>query len=293
MNNGIYSRHSADLEGSVDGAESDLSGKESQGVQSLETGVRIAFALSELPGPVSLAELARKIGLSRSKTHRYLVSLCRCGLVAQDGRNGHYDLGLAAVQLGLAAQGRIDVYRLADELLDQLVDRTGFSSSVIVWGNHGPTIVRQKESMDAVTVNGRVGSVLPVTNSASGRIFAAYLPRHLVDPFIEAEFNRGMCPRNMGEPIDRLGFEELLAQIRREGVARISGDLLVGVDALAAPLFGAGGTLAMVITVVAPHGAIDIRPEGSTSQAIRSLCRELSERLGGRSACDRDLQRSA
>lgn len=254
--------------------------KESQGVQSLETGVDIVFALSDFPGPVGLGELARKVGLSRSKTHRYLVSLCRSGLVTQDPGSGHYDLGVAAVRLGLAAQGRIDEYRLADEVIDELQDRTGFSSSVVVWGNHGPTIVRRKESSNAVTVNTRVGSVLPITTSASGRVFAAYLPRTVAEPLVEAEFNAGLRPRHLGEYIDRLGFEELLKEIRAEGIARVSGDLLVGVDALAAPLFGIGGGIAMVVTLVAPTGAIDIRPGGRNSQVMKTLCTQFSERLG-------------
>lgn len=260
----------------------DDTSKDAQGVQSLETGIRIVFALARFPGPAGLTELAREVGLSRSKTHRYLVSLCRSGLTAQDGRNGRYDLGLAAVRLGLAAQGRIDEYRMADEVLDELQQRTGLSSSAVVWGNHGPTIIRRKEAANPVTVNTRVGSVLPVIASASGRVFAAFLPPDQVNPLISAEFAAGMQPRHLGEPIDRLGFDEVIHQVRREGIARVYGDLLIGVDGLAAPVFGPGEAVVMVITLVGPHGAIDIQPNGRMSHALHTLCSQFSERLGAK-----------
>jgi len=259
------------------------SSKDAQGVQSLETGLRIAFALAQFPGPTGLTELAREVGLSRSKTHRYLVSLCRSGLTIQDGRNGRYDLGLAAVRLGLAAQGRIDEYRIADEIMDELQERTGLSSSAVVWGNHGPTIVRRRESVNPVTVNTRVGSVLPVIASASGRAFAAFLPPDQVNPFVTAEFAAGVQPRHHGDPIDRLGFDEVIQQVRKEGLARVYGDLLVGVDGLAAPVFGPQGAVVMVITLVGPHGAIDTRPGGRMSTVLQTLCNQFSARLGGKS----------
>ena len=262
----------------LDGNDKDKDG--SQGVQSLEIGLKVAFALGRFPGPVGVTDLAREMGLSRSKTHRYLVSLCRTGLVTQDGRNGKYDLGSGAIQLGLTAQGRIDEFRFADEALDKLLEQTGCSGSAVVWGSHGPTIIQRKESRNAVTVNTRVGSVLPVISSAAGRVFAAFMPSHVVNPFIEADFQSGTRPRHMGEYLDRREFKQLIQQVRAEGFARVSGDLLLGVDAVAAPVFRSDGTVLMTLTVLGSHGAIDIRPNSSTSQALQLACNNFSERVG-------------
>src|ERR1700691_3384611 len=64
-----------------------------QGVQGVEIGLRIAYALANAPGPMALRDLAAATRLAPSKVHRYLVSLCRSGMVEQDGTNGRYDLG--------------------------------------------------------------------------------------------------------------------------------------------------------------------------------------------------------
>lgn len=55
--------------------------KPQQGVNGVEIGLRLAFALARSPGPMALKALARAARLPPSKTHRYLVSLCRAGVV--------------------------------------------------------------------------------------------------------------------------------------------------------------------------------------------------------------------
>ena len=137
--------------------------KKQQGVQGVEIGLRLAFALAHSPGPMALKELARAAKLPPSKTHRYLVSLCRAGIVRQDGPNGRYDLGTGALELGLAAQRRLDEFRLADQAIAELWEETGLTVGLVVWGDNGPTVVRRKEGAHPVTVSTRVGSnlVLP------------------------------------------------------------------------------------------------------------------------------------
>ena len=43
--------------------------------------------------------------MSAAKAHRYLVSFQRLGLVTQDSRTARYDLGPAALKLGLGVAG--------------------------------------------------------------------------------------------------------------------------------------------------------------------------------------------
>ena len=67
--------------------------RKSQGIQKVETGLQVAFLLAGSPGPMALGELARRCRMAPSNMHRYLVSLCRTGLVEQVGSDGRYDLG--------------------------------------------------------------------------------------------------------------------------------------------------------------------------------------------------------
>ncbi len=82
--------------------------KERAGIQSVEVGFALLEALARSRGPLMLRDLAASAGMSAAKAHRYLVSFQRLGLVAQDPRNARYDLGPAALKLGLASLSRLD-----------------------------------------------------------------------------------------------------------------------------------------------------------------------------------------
>ena len=85
------------------------------GIQSVEVGFELLSALSDAPGALMLRDLAAAAGMSAAKAHRYLVSFQRMGLVMQDPVSTRYDLGPAALRLGLASLSRIDAVKLARE----------------------------------------------------------------------------------------------------------------------------------------------------------------------------------
>jgi DNA-binding IclR family transcriptional regulator len=258
--------------------------RESQGVQGVEIGLRLASRLARATGPMTLRELAQATGLHPSKTHRYLVSLCRSGLLEQDGRNGKYDLGPEALVLGLAAQGRQDAYRLLADAVDRLHSLTEATVSCTVWGTHGPTVVGRKEALRSVTINTRIGSVLPLTTSAAGRLYVAFLPHSEVAPLIAAEEAAGPPVLAwMGKPVQRSDlFPVIIERIRRDRLSCVSGDLLVGVNAAAAPVFDQSGYIAFTLSVVASQGSLDLGPDSRAAKTVQQVAEELSERLGYR-----------
>jgi len=254
--------------------------RQQQGVQGVEIGLRIAYALANATGSMALRDLARATQLAPSKVHRYLVSLCRAGLVEQDGMDGRYDLGQGAIVLGLSALSRLDEFRLANIAIEDLHNKIGFAVSLMSWGSHGPTIVRRIDTIRPVIATTRIGTVISVTTSASGRLFAAFLPKEIVDPIVKAEFASSTRPTSMGRPITRRQFEKIVADVRQKRIASVRGDFLAGFDALSAPVFDLQGDITMTISVLAPTRMIDLSFNGSTASALSSTARSLSARLG-------------
>ena len=147
--------------------------KERAGIQSVEVGFALLEALSRARGPLMLKDLAADAGMSAAKAHRYLVSFQRIELVVQDSRSARYDLGPAALKLGLASLSRLDAMRLARERVPAMMEQLQHTIALAVWGNHGPTLVHWEESPQAVTANLRLGDVMPLLSSATGRCFGA------------------------------------------------------------------------------------------------------------------------
>jgi DNA-binding IclR family transcriptional regulator len=246
--------------------------KAQRGIQSVEIGLLVARRLGEAPGSLQLKELAARCGLSPSKTHRYLVSLARAGLVRQvDGR---YELGLAAL-------ARIDVVRAASPALATVRDRTGETTFLAIWGHNGPTIVRWEESSQPVTVNVRVGSIMPLLTSATGRLFAAFLPAEQTKAMLRKE-TQTLSKRKGATSARRTlnEFHRLQTKIRSTGLSPADGTQLASISALSAPIFDVDGRLVAVITSLGSRGDFDCSFEGTPAKTLLAVTREVSAALG-------------
>jgi DNA-binding IclR family transcriptional regulator len=251
-----------------------------QGVQSLDTGLAVAFLLARAGKPVALTDVARDLGMLPSTAHRHLASLCRAGLAEQAGPSGHYDLGPAAFELGFAALRRLDTQKLWNEAITDLRDRTDLTSMVIVWGSFGPTVVQWKESRQPVWLNAHVGTVLPLTRSAGGLVFCAYPAHGDIAAAIVQEFKAAPSPTHRRKRLTQRGLETLLKDVRRKGHAVIDGDVIEGVAAASAPVFDSNGTVRLALSLLGPSSQVNLDPKGAHVRALLGVAQALSQRLG-------------
>jgi DNA-binding IclR family transcriptional regulator len=258
--------------------------KERAGIQSVEVGFALLDALARAPGPLMLRDLAAAAGMSAAKAHRYLVSFQRLQLVTQDAGNTRYDLGPAALKLGLASLSRLDAVKLARERVAGLVESLGHTVALAVWGNHGPTIVHWEESPQAVTVNLRLGDVMPLLSSATGRCFAAWLAQEALAPLLREELARLQRQRQPlpDVPTTMAQVQRLLAQTREQGLGRVVDSLLPGVAGFCAPVFDADGHLALGIVTLGPTSGFDCAWDGAVATTLRAAAARLSDDLGYR-----------
>lgn len=262
------------------------------GIQSVEVGFELLKALSDVPGALMLRDLAAAAGMSAAKAHRYLVSFQRMGLVVQDPLSTRYDLGPAALRLGLATLSRIDAVKLARERIPALLQETGHTLAIAVWGNQGPTMVHWAEAPQTVPVTLRLGDVMPLLTSATGRCFAAFMPHEGQDGqripgMIRDELTRLVkLPRHgpMLEDVPRslTEVEAMLADTRSHGMGRVVHSLVAGVGGFCAPVFDAQGRLALGLVVLGSVATLDTAWDAPPAQALLASARRLSADLGHR-----------
>jgi DNA-binding IclR family transcriptional regulator len=256
--------------------------KERAGIQSVEVGFALLDVLSKAPGPLMLRDLAASAGMSAAKAHRYLVSFQRLQLVVQDDASTRYDLGPAALKLGLASLSRLDAVKLARQRAAGLIDQIGHTVALAVWGNHGPTIVHWEETPQAVTVNLRLGDVMPLLSSATGRCFAAFVSREAIAPMLKEEIARAQRQGRSDMPTTLADARALLDDVRRRGVARVVDTLLPGIVGFCAPVFDADGHIAVGVVALGPTGTFDAAWGGAVDRPLRAMAKQLSHDLGWR-----------
>lgn len=254
----------------------ELEGK--HGVQSLEIGMSILRAMVDGQRSMMLKDIAAAADMPASKAHRYLVSLIRAGLVEQDPMSSRYDLGSFALNLGLVALDRLDRVRLGLNAIAEMRDEINQTTALAVWGDRGPVIVRWERPRRPITVNVITGTVLDLLSSATGRVFAAWMPKKIVAPMIADELKNARLPLELKS---RAAVEALLADIRAQGFAATNGQHKVpGVEAVAAPVFNFKNEITMAVLVVGVQGMFDITPEGEVVRSVKRHAEALSLRLG-------------
>lgn len=249
--------------------------KQPKGIQAIGIGFGLLDHLASAQKPMSLGVLASIAGMAPSKARFYLVSFVRLGLVNQDPVSGLYTLGPGAIRLGLSALEQFDVVVASKAVVHRLADQLGFSTYLAVWGTHGPTVVYRADGKSWTSLDVRVGTVLPLLSSATGRAFLPYLPKSITRTLAEREIKESkMHGGRQFRP------EEIIRTTRKNALAIARTTLFAEITAIASPILDYAGLPAAVISIAGRVGALDDSVTGKPASLLRQATTELSRQLG-------------
>ncbi|WP_370206647.1 IclR family transcriptional regulator [Pararhodobacter marinus] len=261
-----------------DGAEGGKRAKAQRGIRSLETAGAILRVMAEANGPMKLRDIAEAVDVAPAQLHPYLVSLRGMQMVEQTD-TGLYGLGPFALQLGMSRLRAQDAYHEAIVRISALAEETGLMVALSVWGLHGVTIVHVRETIARIHANVRAGGGFGLTNTATGRLFVAFLPETMTAPLIRQELAERASTESRFS-FDETAYRADIARIRRERYETTLDLPIPGVSAVTAPVFDFTGEMKLAITVIGPTQQIDLGPEGAAVRATLDFARKLSTDLG-------------
>lgn len=199
-----------------------------QAVQTTETTFEIIQVLKDSK-IATLSTIARELGMSKSTVRNHLLTLDKHGYVVNtdDG----FRLSLEFLDIGERVRGDLSIYEPAKEVIDELAEKTGEKSQLMVEQNGiGYYIYRSKGRQG---VNTRAGRRTELHCTSAGKAALAFMDRTYVEQIIE---NRDL-PRHTDNTItDREAFFEELDTIRERGYAFNDEERLRGLRAVGAPV---------------------------------------------------------
>lgn len=270
-------------------ARADASSQEAEneqlGIQSIEVGMGLVAALVELTAsapPPMLKTLAEAAGMAPAKAHRYMVSLIRTGMIERDPISGRYRLGPVARDFGFSAIRSIDLVKLGGARLTELCADLKQTVALAIWTYNGPTIVCVEEYRRPVAIVTRVGEIMPILSSATGRVFAAWLPRSQTQEFIDGELKANRNCRKPGLITSAQEVDRALDQTRAAGLGWTEGGINPTVNALSVPLFDYRGVIVGAISSLGPADDFDVSPTGRLATCLLAAGKEFSRELGYR-----------
>lgn len=236
-------------------------------IKSVVVAAQILEALAGSSGPVRLADLSRQMDMPRARIHRHLKTLRELGFVSQERNGERYWLGSRLFHLGQAAREQFEITRVAERPMHDLRDAFGQTIVLSTPINGEALIVAVTESENVVRISVRPGARLSAPQSAQGRIALAYAPAAVRDRILATLTDS-----------DRTETEARLATIRTRLYEFSSGEILGGINVLAAPLLGDGDELAGALAVVG--AAQDVVETPKAVARLHAKAAEISAVLG-------------
>ncbi len=193
-----------------------------------------------------------------------------------------HDLGAFSIDLGIASPNHIDAIRFATPVIEELSRRTDKTVGLAVWGNRGPTMIRWEESSRPLEINLRAGLVLPLMSSATGHVFAAFLPGSLVQSFYRPEMGLNNTHHG-GSSADQIN--PVLEEVRLHGMSRVIGNVVPdinerAINAFSAPVFNQSGELILAFTMMGHADVLDGDWNSPFAVELRQTALQFSRRLG-------------
>lgn len=197
-----------------------------------------AILMSFLPDNevISTTDLSRSLGFHKATTSRILKIMSEYGFVRQNEATKKYSLGTSIIKLTAAVNKSLNsgLVSLARPYLMELRKKTGQTVTLEILSGHQVVMGCVVEGNIAIRVAGQVGDSLQWNTTAGMRSIMAFSE----DNFVEEMLKRPMASVTANSITDPDQYRAALKKARREGYAFESGEVAIGVDALAAPVFG-------------------------------------------------------
>ena len=181
---------------------------------------------------ISAKTVASELGMTHATAHRLLLTLEEAGAVVAY-RRGFFSLGPVIEELGVVAKASNQIAARICPLIEELALDLNESVMVCRLGRHGPACIAVAASSRSISVNISVGTILPMTTSAQGKLWLAAM-----EPAQRAQW---LQDGQTSESLD-------LDRIRACGYARNRGENEPDVGALSVPVHSAIGEVVLTLS---------------------------------------------
>lgn len=219
-------------------------------VATVQRAVAVLDTLAAAPGDLGTNQIARRTDLGPSTVSRLLATLADADLVRRVPDSGRFRLGPRLVELGNAALARVDLRELARPHLVALTADTGETATLSLPNGDDTVTVDFVQSPSSVRSVAEVGRPSIPHATATGKVFLAHggtVPAGRLISYTARTIT------------DRRTLAAEAARTRERGWAQAVGEREADLNALAAPVLGAGGELVAVLGLQGPAARFDRR----------------------------------
>lgn len=272
MSQNDYSEHLVPLERSA------MRPKKINSVEAVKVAVRIMDELALAQRSMGVTELSVALGETKPRVHRHLSTLREMGLIEQDLSTDRYRLGWRVFQLGEAAGSQFDLRARAEPYLLRVRDELRETAVLAVPINAQPMVISAADNIYArICISVKPGNRPLPHCSALGRIALAFAKPSQQEELLAGE----LIAETEMSMTDKDQLRNRLATIREQLYDVCNGEMMLGINTLAVPIFRDGDNLAGMLSIVGSIQNIPSPPLRRQVELLQECAAELSSQLSG------------
>lgn len=247
-------------------------------VPGLRRGLLVLETLASEGRPMSVGDIGKRIGLTRSSMFRLAYTLQHMGFVEEVPETKALKLGPRVLNIGYAYLASQTLIETARPELEALRDRTSVSSHLAILDRSEVLYLSCMQTKSGFLSTMNVGTRLPAYATPMGWLLLAdRTAAQLAELFPLRTFARltEQTPRNVGDLARRI------AAAARAGHAISHGAVEPGGSSIAAPVRDREGRVVAAIDISAPDSAFDLAKfESRDVPEVVAAANRISARLG-------------
>ena len=257
------------------------------GVHSVQLAIDVLEAVAFADDELGVTQIAERLSMTKGSVHRHLQTLVERGYLVQSSTTTRYAIGPRSRLLARHAP-ETDLVLLAEGPMRQLRDALGHPVVLSEITPRGALVLSKLSGRAPIEIGVRPGSELSFHASAQGKVMLAFAPQP-------------MRARVLGQPLPRFTdrtivsvrkIEQELQEIIRLGFSTAPEEVMLGLNALAAPIFDAQDACIACVALVGSIQFLPDKPRPADVAQLIETAKQISRKLGhGRS--EQPAKRSA
>jgi IclR family acetate operon transcriptional repressor len=248
-------------------------------VQSLTRGLSILEALARAEAGLSLTDIAQRVDLPPSTTHRLLSTLEKMGYVYQSEELGHWYVGLQAFTVGSGFLANRDFVGQSHVYMRRLMEQSGETANLAILDGTEAVFIAQVQCREMMRILVKLGSRVPLHASGVGKAIFAALPDEQIDAILKV---KGLPRITNNTIVAPETMWAALKVIRHRGYSFDDEEHAPGTRCVAATIYDEYAEPLGAISLAGPSSRLPDERIKQLGPIVAHTAEELTRRLGGR-----------
>ena len=208
----------------------------------LARGLRVLGSFDDAPHPLTLSDVADRVGIARASARRALLTLAALGFVETNGRT--FRLTPKVLTLARAFLTSNPVAAVMQPIVERVSAETNEACSAALLDGQEVVFVARASPTRILTVGLEIGYRLPAHATAVGRVLLAALDDRQLDARLAQAEPVILTDRTL---VDPARLKAAILEVRRSGLSVVDGEVERGFLSVAVPVRNARGGLSCAI----------------------------------------------